>query len=105
MNQKTIDYREQVAEEFVKSLEEDPLHWKKTWNTGARGIPVNAANNRRYSGINNFYLRLLMVNNQWQDPRFATFNQIKMLAGTCKREPKVYRLNTGCQLIRMKIRQ
>lgn len=34
MNQKTIDYREQVAEEFVKSLEEDPLHWKKTWNTG-----------------------------------------------------------------------
>ena len=77
MNQKTIDYREQVAEEFVKSLEEDPLHWKKTWNTGARGIPVNAANNRRYSGINNFYLRLLMVNNQWQDPRFATFNQIK----------------------------
>ena len=77
MNQKTIDYREQVAEEFVKSLEEDPLHWKKTWNTGARGIPVNASNNRRYSGINNFYLRLLMVNNQWQDPRFATFNQIK----------------------------
>lgn len=77
MNQKTIDYREQVAEEFVKSLEEDPLHWKKTWNAGARGIPVNAANNRRYSGINNFYLRLLMVNNQWQDPRFATFNQIK----------------------------
>lgn len=29
MNQKTIDYRKQVAEEFVKALEEDPLQWKK----------------------------------------------------------------------------
>lgn len=77
MNQKTIDYREQVAEEFVKALEEDPLQWKKTWNTGVRGIPVNATNSRRYSGINNLYLRLLMEKNKWQDPRFATFNQIK----------------------------
>lgn len=77
MNQKTIDYRKQVAEEFVKALEEDPLQWKKTWNTGVRGIPVNATNSRRYSGINNLYLRLLMEKNKWQDPRFATFNQIK----------------------------
>lgn len=76
MNAKTKEYREKVANEFVKCLEDNPLQWKKNWQ-GSTMLPQNAVTGRKYNGTNKFFLRILMEKNHWEDPRFATFKQIQ----------------------------
>ena len=74
MNKKTKEFREQLAEYFVKSLEEKQLGWKKNWITK---LPVNAVTGKKYKGINRFYLSLKMMEKGNKDPRWATFKQIQ----------------------------
>lgn len=75
MNNKTKEFREEIAKEFIKSLEEEQKTWHKSWS-GTSLRPQNI-NGNRYRGINNLYLSILCAKNGWEDPRFATFNQIK----------------------------
>jgi len=74
MNQKTKEFREQLADYFVKSLEEKQLGWKKNWITK---LPENAITGKKYKGINSFYLSLKMMERENKDPRWATFKQIQ----------------------------
>lgn len=76
MNARTKEFREKIANEFVKVLEENPLTWKKSWQANQL-LPHNAVTGRKYNGINMFYLNLLAKDNMWEDPRFATFKQIQ----------------------------
>lgn len=71
---KTKEYREKVASEFINSLSEKELEWKKQW--AGHSVPVNS-NGRKYNGINRFYLTILMMANDWKDNRFYTFKQIQ----------------------------
>lgn len=75
MNQQTKEFREKIANEFIKSLEEKQLDWKKNWKVLST-LPQNAVTNATYKGLNRFYLSLLREANGWEDPRFATFKQI-----------------------------
>ena len=72
---KTKEYRERLAGEFANLLEEKELDWKKEWK--AQSIPVNAKNGRSYRGGNRFYLSIIAMDRGYEDPRWATFNQIK----------------------------
>lgn len=75
-NQMTKDFRNNIAQMFIRSLEEKQLSWKKNWS--AIGLlPQNAVTGKNYKGINRFYLKFLCEQNGWKDPRFATFQQIK----------------------------
>lgn len=76
MNQMTKDFRNNVAQMFIKSLEEDQLSWRKNWKA-LNVLPQNAVTGTAYKGVNRFYLMFLCQQNEWEDPRFATFNQIK----------------------------
>ena len=50
---KKNEYRKNLAEIFIKSLEENGLDWKKEWHqTQAR--PFNAKSNAHYRGLNLF---------------------------------------------------
>jgi len=75
MNQQTKDFREKIANEFIKSLEEEKLDWKKNWKA-LSSAPQNAVTNATYKGLNRFNLTFLCNVNEWEDPRFATFKQI-----------------------------
>lgn len=76
MNQKTSEYRKKIADQFVKCLQERELDWKRGWDvTSSR--PQNAVTNSAYKGLNRFYLSLYAMENKIEDPRWATFNQIK----------------------------
>ncbi len=69
------EYREKLAEEFARLLEEKELDWKKEW--GGRDIPFNAKTGSVYKGSNRFYLSLIAAQRGYKDPRWATFRQIQ----------------------------
>lgn len=78
---KRKEFKQMVADMFVKSLEEKQLDWKKGWNAGF-SLPVNAISGKSYHGINSFYLNLCALkesnwNPEQMDNRWATFKQIK----------------------------
>lgn len=76
MTDKAKEYRGKLADEFLHVLEERPLEWKKSW-MGGGFLPSNARTGKRYRGINRFRLALAADARGYDDPRWATFNQIK----------------------------
>lgn len=72
---KTKEYRETIAQAFLESLKEKPKEWKEEWQS-VSGCPVNATNNKKYKGLNRFWLSYIQYKNGWDDPRWCTFNQI-----------------------------
>ena len=65
--------REQLAEFYLKSLEENVIPWEKTWQ-GSR--PENPISKTRYRGINYLLLEYIATKRGYEDTRWATFNQI-----------------------------
>lgn len=78
---KSKEYRKELADMFANLLEEKELDWKKEWK-GLSNRPVNARKERPYKGINSFRLMLIMMERGYDDPRWATFNQIKEMGCT-----------------------
>ena len=68
------EYRQKLADMFVKSLEENGLSWSRGWEVS--GAPRNGITNRVYHGTNEFCLSLIQMVNGYKDPRWVTFNQI-----------------------------
>ena len=86
MNQKSKDFRQEIANMFVKSLRENPKQWRKEWFDAE--CPKNGATERKYNGINQFVLRHLMIKHEWDDPRFMTFKQANNLGYKIKKGSK-----------------
>lgn len=76
MNNKAKTFRELIADQFIKSLEEKQLEWKKGWKCNWIP-PINAITNKKYKGINKFWLSLISIEKGYTDPRWATFSQVK----------------------------
>ena len=72
-------FRDKVAKEFVKSLQEEPRDWVKAWASNDTGKPFNMASGRVYNGVNAFWLKFIERAKGWQDPRWLTFNQVRKL--------------------------
>ena len=76
MNKKTKNYRDEITEKIIKSLEKGVGEWQKGWRI--RYIPQNAVSGRAYSGINTLILGLKGSDfDNGVDPRWCTFQQAK----------------------------
>lgn len=69
------EYREHLADIFIKAIEEDGLNWKKGW-IGLEA-PKSAITNAAYKGVNRFILTMESLVNGYEDPRWCTFKQIQ----------------------------
>lgn len=74
---KKKSFREEVAEQFLKALEEKPLEWYKSWQCTDTGRAINITTNKPYKGVNSFWLKHKEYNHGYGDNRWATFKQIK----------------------------
>ena len=70
------EYRAELAESFAHVLEEKGLNWKKEWRGSGGGAPFNAITKARYRGCNSFWLSLVGMMKNYQDPRWVTMVQI-----------------------------
>ena len=77
--------REQLAEMFIKSMDEQKLPWYAVWNTHPQ---QNAVSAKPYRGINAFLLSMVAVAFGYEDPRLCSFNQAKKKVGSLKQAAK-----------------
>ena len=77
--------REQLAEMFIKSLDEQKLPWYAVWNTHPQ---QNAVSAKPYRGINAFLLSMVAAAFGYEDPRWCTFNQAKKKGWSIKEGAK-----------------
>lgn len=77
--------REQLAELFIKSLDEQKLPWYAVWNTHPQ---QNAVSAKPYRGINAFLLSMVAAAFGYEDPRWCTFNQAKKKGWSIKKGAK-----------------
>ena len=77
--------REQLAEMFIKSLDEQKLPWYAVWNTHPQ---QNAVSAKPYRGINAFLLSMVAAAFGYEDPRWCTFYQAKKKGWSIKKGAK-----------------
>lgn len=83
MNEKNL--RDILADQFVKTLEENKLPWSAMW---ANNRPYNAVTGARYKGINNMWLSFISEEKGYKDPRWCTFVQAKNKGWSIKKGAK-----------------
>ncbi len=79
------DLRQELTDKFVAALDAGKIPWERPWTAINHGSPRNAFSDRRYSGGNRLFLSLAMLDAEWGDPRFGTFNQIRQAGGMVKK--------------------
>ena len=89
---KTNEFRDLVAKEFIRCVNESPREWKQGWFTGKSGRARNAATDKPYKGINLFYLKMVEMQLGVVDNRWATFKQIKDKGWKLQKGSKGYKV-------------
>lgn len=67
--------KQQLAERFIHCLDDKKEEWSKNWKIGSGAC--NGISNRKYSGLNRFFLTFYSQEEKYEGNRFYTFNQIK----------------------------
>ena len=89
---KTDDVLKRFGEMIIARMEQmKNKEWQKGWFSNSYGdLPVNLGG-RRYNGVNSFFLLLLMMQeDRFKYPVFATFNQIKNLKASVNKGEKSF---------------
>jgi antirestriction protein ArdC len=84
------DYAGEIAEIFLKALENDNLRFTKSWSAGEiqADKPHNPITKTVYKGLNSFTLDITKDEMNYSSNSWLTFNQIKELGGYVKRGSK-----------------
>ena len=67
--------REEITQSFINALQENIIPWEKQWIGGERAF--NPVTGTKYRGTNAFWLAYISQMQQYDDPRWCTFNQAK----------------------------
>ena len=74
-NRPKRDHYQEVTDQIVTALEEGIIPWRRTWNQGACGMPMNCTTGRFYRGINTLLLGLAQAIKLGDDPRWCSYRQ------------------------------
>ena len=79
-------YCDQVAEEFIRRLEDGTAPWVRPWAPGeAPPKPVNALSGKEYRSLNSLYLSMVQPD---ADPRWCTAKQAERLGAAVRKGEK-----------------
>lgn len=81
--EKLTPQRKQLVDKVLENLEKGNLFWTKGWGSGA---PESAITGKKYRGINNLLLSIISMNENYDDNRWATFNQMEEKGWTFKKD-------------------
>lgn len=86
------DLYQEVTDQIVTALENGVVPWVKPWDGDkaalASGMPVNAATNRPYHGVNVMLLWMREVAHGYSTSRWMTFKQAKDAGGSVRKGEK-----------------
>lgn len=69
------DHYQEVTDQILAALEQGIIPWRRTWNQGACGMPMNCTTGRFYRGINTLLLGLAQAVSFGDDPRWCSYRQ------------------------------
>lgn len=76
MNNRLSESQQKFVNKLLQSFEKDIIPWRATWDqTIIR--PYNATSSKAYKGINQLNLYITSLNNNYDDPRWMTFDQAR----------------------------
>jgi len=73
-----------ITDRLLALLEQGTVPWRKPWNYGREGGPLNLASRRHYQGINCF----LLACTAFGSPYWLTFLQAQQLGGSVRKGEK-----------------
>ena len=85
--------RKQLVDQVLANLEKGNLFWTQGWV--AAGAPESAVTGKKYRGINNLYLSLVAMAENYGDNRWATFRQMEEKGWTFKKDEEGHTLGKG----------
>lgn len=74
--QTSAEFRQSLAENFLKVLELKGLAWKQEWHSSHASAPYNGVSKVPYHGCNQFNLTMIAILKGYSDPRWVTMVQI-----------------------------
>ena len=63
------DHYQDITNQIVEALEAGIIPWRREWDQGACGVPMNVATGKAYRGINHLVLGLAQAVRFKDDPR------------------------------------
>jgi antirestriction protein ArdC len=66
-----VDVYQIITDRLIDIMEQGIIPWRKPWNTGREGGPLNLVSKKHYQGINVFLL--LDIGRQIRTPNYAAF--------------------------------
>lgn len=90
-NESTKDLYQEVTDRIVEALEGGVVPWVKPWDANqaaGAGMPVNAATNRPYHGVNVMLLWMQEVTQGYSTSRWMTFKQAQAAGGAVRKGEK-----------------
>lgn len=91
--EKLTPQRKQLVDQVLANLDKGKLLWTQGWV--AAGAPESAVTGKKYRGINNLYLSLVAMAENYGDNRWATFRQMEEKGWTFKKDEEGYTLGKG----------
>lgn len=91
--EKLTPQRKQLVDQVLANLEKGNLFWTQGWV--AAGAPESAITGKKYRGINNLYLSLVAMAENYGDNRWATFRQMEEKGWTFKKDEEGHTLGKG----------
>jgi antirestriction protein ArdC len=69
------DHYQDITNQIVEALEAGIIPWRREWDQGACGVPVNLTTGKAYRGINHLVLGLAQAVRFKDDPRWCSYRQ------------------------------
>ena len=91
--EKLTPQRKQLVDQVLANLDKGNLFWTQGWV--AAGAPESAVTGKKYRGINNLYLSLVAMAENYGDNRWATFRQMEEKGWTFKKDEEGHTLGKG----------
>lgn len=82
--EKLTPQRKQLVDKVMENLKKGNLFWTQGWVSS--GAPESAITGKKYRGINNLFLSLIAMSENYGDNRWATFKQMEEKGWTFKKD-------------------
>ncbi|GBQ09619.1 ArdC family protein [Acidiphilium acidophilum] len=69
------DHYQDITNQIVEALEAGIIPWRREWDQGACGVPINVTTGKAYRGINHLVLGLAQAVRFRDDPRWCSYRQ------------------------------
>lgn len=80
---KIDEKRQKIVNTLIEFIETNPTEWNAGWWSVSQA-PFNGKTQKKYKGVNAFYLMVLASMSGYKDPRWFTFNQVKELGANVR---------------------